>query len=146
MQAMMLRMAMVSAMAAMEKGERFLSDLQQSQLVLGMLRPLKAELAHAFLGGWFDECGYSCSFSDYEPSRILADVANEKNIEVGILDVPPKYYVSLKVDHSQCLGKGELVFNLIEKSDGVEFNREVFTISQLGEEFQSQMDNFRDSL
>ena len=134
----MMRMTMMHAKMDMEGGEaQFFSEKNAAKFLLSALWPVKEKIEKSFSRpDWFLEYGAHFQISNYEPTGFLRETSEKTGIEVTINDVPSKYYVFLKLDKELTQQKSELVFSLTQKSDGVEFAQETFTLTELMQSFE----------
>lgn len=124
--------------AKMEMGKPFLSNIQAAQFQLGALWPIKKAIANSFsTAEQFLESGLCFKLSDYEPMGFLKEVAEKIALELNLTHVPPKYYVYLRLDRELTQEKSDLVFVLTEESEGVEFTRKNFSLSELEQELSN---------
>jgi len=106
-----------------EHGERFLSIV---------LSPVEDAIKDSFSRPeWFLDNGIEFQISDNKPVGVLKKTAEEIDIIMGVNDVPTNYYIHLQLDKELAQKGSELVFALIQKSEGVEFSNKTFTIKEL---------------
>lgn len=71
----------------------------------------------------FVESGLAFQLTDHQASGILEATANAMGISLTFKDVPSEYCIFFKLDEELTRENGNLVFELIECSEGVELSR-----------------------
>lgn len=113
---------------AKEKGElKLLSEDKQRKFVEHIHVPIQKAIANALSTtiDFLNE-GIAFSLSTHDPVGVLAETAQAIGVEIPSIQVPEHYTVELHLD--EALSQQALVFSLIEKSRGIEFHRENFTV------------------
>lgn len=134
---MMRRLELVAARSAIDAGKGlFLSETDASQFLLAILWPMKEQIRNAFaFPENFLSRGTSFKISDYEPVGVVKEVAKKMGMQLTLLDVPLRGYFTLKLDQARTQEQSELVFSLIQQSDGVVFETQTFTLKALETKF-----------
>ena len=122
-----------------EENVEFLSEEDSGNFSQVALHPIKEVITKAFsIPNEFFESGLCFKLSEYEPRGVLKETAEKVGIKMTLVDVPPRYYVFLKLDEKLTKEKSELVFVLTAKSKNVEFSKKIFTISELKTDYYSK--------
>jgi hypothetical protein len=128
----MMCLTMMNAKMDVERGkEQFFSDKVATRFMLSALGPVKTKIIESFsTPSFFVESGLNFQISDYEPMGFVREIAEEMGIDLTLNDVPSKYYVRLELDEKLTQEKADLVFAIIQQSDGVIFSQKTFTIGK----------------
>ena len=133
---------MMCAKIEIEKGRgRFFSDEKASEFMREALWPVKQKIAESFSESDFFKTALELQISDYNPMGFVVGAAGRIRVLLTVNDVPIKYYLILKLDEQLTQEKSDLVFSLTEKSEGVEFSKQTFTVRELEEQFVSNFNN-----
>ncbi len=114
----------------------FFSHTEFEDFTALMLPPITACIQKLFsIPLSFLDDGMSIQLSDYGPEKILSDVCKKMDVEITAADVPRKYHIQLNLNKEFSQELSTLVFVLIQKSNGVEFSKRIFTIEELEAEY-----------
>jgi hypothetical protein len=120
-----------------EEQEKCLSDRQMFAFLNVLAWAIKGSLTTTFSTPQnFLESGMSLDLSDNAPIGIFKETAEKIGVKLTMREIPLRYSIYLQLDSNLTQTHSKLMFSLIEQSSGVEFSKEAFTIEDLENEHQ----------
>lgn len=140
---LMLQNQMLRQSVAESGEEKFLSDKEKGFFLQAALNHFKERITASFsMPQDFLDSQLAFKLSEYEPMGILKEVASNVKIALSLVDVPCRYYISLKLDQELTQKKADLVFTIIEESEDVEFSKISFTITDLEKSWSDNLHKY----